>query len=227
MKVLFYDIETSNLAANFGFMLCLSYKWEGQSKVHTISIRQSPTFKEDSTNDLYILEAFRPIAEEADVIVGHYATRFDYPYLQTRCLFHNIPFLPTDMKHIDTWRVARNRLRLNSNRLASLAEHLDAGEKTKLDGRVWVKAMAGHVPSLKYIEQHCVADVLVLEGVYHKIKALRTTATGPKISVSGNCPSCGSGDLHSRGKVRTVKRVMWRRSCNNCGHWYSMPDEVK
>lgn len=220
MKVLFFDIETSNLAANFGYMLCLGYKWGGQKRTKIISIRNSPTFEDDPTNDLYILEQFRPVVEEADILVGHYSTRFDYPFIQTRCLFHGVEPFPTDAKHIDTWRIARNRLKFNSNRLASLAAHIGAGEKTIVDGRAWVKGMAGHIPSLRYIEEHCKIDVEVLERVYAKIAAFRPTTSGPKLAVNGNCPTCGSTNIIKRGLVKTVKRRTQRFSCNDCGHWF-------
>lgn len=219
-RVLLFDIEATNLAANFGYCLCIAWKWSGEEDIYYLSIADTDTFAKDPTNDRKIIEEFRAVVETADIVVGHYSTKFDYPYLQTRALFHGLKPYPTDMRHVDTWRVARNTLRLNSNRLASLAAHIGVEEKTPLNGRIWVKAMAGHKPSIEYVVEHCVQDVVVLEDVYEKIKMLRPD--NPKVSIVG-CPTCGSQRTQSRGLARTTKRIVHRYSCNSCGHWFRIP----
>lgn len=218
LKILFMDIEASNLAADFGFTICIGYKFAGDRDTHCISIDQFPQFKKDHTDDRKVLEAFRNVVEEADLLVYHYGSRFDYPFLQARCLYHNLPPLP-QIPAIDTWRIARNELRLSSNRLASLTNLLDIEEKTPLKGRVWVRAQAGHRADIKYIVDHCIQDVRVLEKVYDRIMPLRRSGSGPTISSTG-CPSCGSHHLHRRGLVRTVKTLKQRWSCADCGHWF-------
>lgn len=222
-RVLLVDIEATNLKADFGFIICLSYKWSGEKKVHNISIRNNPKFKKDRTNDSYIIDQFRKIAEQADIVVTHYGSIFDYPYLQTRALMNGQPLLP-QIPYIDTWRIARKKMALGSNRLASLARALGVEEKTPLSGPIWVKAMSGDEKSISYIEKHCDQDVIVLEQVYEKIKGLRSDI--PRLSHTG-CPTCGSFNTVSRGKVRTVKANKQQYSCKNCGHWWSTPCNTK
>lgn len=219
-KVLLFDIEATNLAANFGYILAIGWKFSGDKAVKCIAISDSPGFAKDPTNDKWIVQTFKKVVEDADIVVGHYSTRFDYPFLQARALYHGLSPFPTDIRHIDTWRVSRDKLKLNSNRLASLAAHLGLEEKTALSGPIWIKAMSGHKPSIKYVVEHCAQDVVVLEQVYEKIKPLR--ADNPKASLTG-CPTCGSTKLQARGRSRTTKRLMQRWSCNACGHWHRTP----
>ena len=223
LKILMLDIEASNLAADFGFLLCIGYKWHGEKKTHVISIADAPTFKKDHTDDKWILQEFRKVVEQADMCVFHYGSRFDYPFLQARCLFHHLPPLP-QIPAIDTWRIARYELRLSSNRLASLTNLLDIEEKTPLKGRVWVRAQAGHLKDIKYIVEHCVRDVEVLEKVYDRIAPLRRAGGGPVVSASG-CPTCGSHHIQRRGLIRTIKTIKHRMVCMSCGHWFSRKEK--
>lgn len=216
-RVMIMDIEATNLKADFGFVLCIAWKWSGEDKIYSVSIADAPSFKKDCTNDKWIIEEFRKAAEQADAIVMHYGSVFDYPYLQARALAHGLPLLPK-VPYIDTWRIARKGLALSSNRLASLSRLLGVEEKTPLSGRIWVKATSGDAKSIKYIVEHCKQDVRVLEQVYDRIKGLRFD--NPRLSGDG-CPTCGSYDIISRGRVRTTKQIMHKFSCNNCGHWFS------
>lgn len=217
-NVMMLDIESTNLKADYGYMLCASWKWEGKKKVHHAVITDTPTFKKDPTNDAWIVEQLRPELEKADLVVFHYGSRFDYPFLQTRALTHGLMLLPR-IKWVDTWRVARDNLKLGSNRLANIAKVLGLEEKTALSPPIWIKAMAGDKKSIKYVVDHCDQDVRVLEQVYHKIKGLRYD--NPSLRPDGDgCPTCGSDNVHRRGSVRTVKKEMYKWQCRDCGHWY-------
>ena len=56
-KILFFDGEMSNLAGNFGYLICIGYKWAHEKKAHVISITDFPLHKKDCTNDKEILKA--------------------------------------------------------------------------------------------------------------------------------------------------------------------------
>lgn len=217
LRVMLLDIESTNLSADFGYILCIAWKWSGEKKVYSLNITQSPTFADDPTNDKWLVEQFAKEVEKADLLVFHYGMFFDFPYLQTRALYHglrplaNIPF-------VDTWKIAKKRLKLHSNRLASISELLGVQEKTPLSGRIWVRAMAGHKPSIRYVLKHCIQDVVVLEEVYDRIKGLGWDR--PALSHVG-CPTCGSHDVQQRGRVKTLKTIKQRYSCNSCGHWFA------
>lgn len=219
-RVLLFDLETTNLSADFGFILCIGYKWLGDPKIYCPSIDQSPGYARNHTDDTWLLEKFRPVVEDADILVAHYGSRFDRPYLQARALFNGLPPFPALTPLVDTWRIAREKLALSSNRLLSVSNLIGAPEKTPLVGRIWVRAMHGDKKAIKYVKEHCLQDIIVLEKVYQAIAPLRTGP--PHMNVKGGCPSCGGFRVQSRGRVKTLKSVKQRYSCNECGHWFQI-----
>lgn len=221
-RIMFLDIETTNLNANFGYILCISWKFNDEKKVRTISITDFPRFKTDPTNDKDVVKNFAKELPKADIICGHYSSRFDIPFVNSRLLNHNLNPLPP-MPHIDTWRVARYNMKLNSNRLASITAFFSLEEKTPLSGPIWIKAMAGHKPSIRYVVKHCEQDVLVLEQVYNKIRPLINNHPNVNIvdtnrSGKAACPVCG-GKVQKRGFRIARVRKSQRYHCQGCGAW--------
>lgn len=219
-KIILWDIECTNLSSNFGYVLCISWKELGEKKVHTIKITDSPTFSQDPTNDKYVVEKAAEALSKADIWIYHYGSKFDRNYVNSRLLYHGLNPMPP-IPDIDTWRVARYKLKLNSNRLQTLTSFFGFEDKTPLDGPTWIKAMAGHKPSIKYVVQHCEQDVRVLEQVYNKIKVL--APKHPNVNtVSGKtdgCPVCGESALHKRGFSIAHTSKTQRYQCSSCGSW--------
>lgn len=221
-RIILWDLETTNLSANYGYMLCASWKVYGDPKTHLIKISDSPTWKKDPTNDKYVAQKLRDVLITADGWVTHYGSRFDEPYLNSRLLMHNLsPLPPMGKSHIDTWRIAKYKLKMNSNRLASVAAFLGLEEKTPLNGPIWIKAMAGHKPSLQYVYEHCIQDVKVLEQVYDKIRVLCNDHFNVNLVTqkTNGCPRCGSERLQSRGYSYAYSRKYPRYQCQSCGAW--------
>lgn len=231
-KILLWDIEASDLAANFGFTFCIGYKWMGEKKVHLVSIRDfKSAFAEDPTNDLHVVAHFSDVLAQADYHVTWYGARFDLPFLQTRSIELGLPPLP-DRPHVDAWRIAKYKLRFNSNRLETVSRSIAIAPgakqsfKTPIDAKCWVKAKAGHVDSIKYIEEHCVADVDVLENVFQKIRPYASSL--PNLSKLNNpliegCPACGSSKMNKKGKRITPRGWKQQLQCQDCAHWYLIP----
>lgn len=219
-RVLFFDCETTNLNGNFGYLLCISYKFKG-GKINTIKITDFPEFKKDPTNDKKVVEKFAPIFEQADMVVGWYSKKFDEPYINSRLLYHNLHPLAS-VPHIDAWWTCKSRLKLNSNRLASASAFLGVEEKTPLNGRIWVQAMAGHKNAINYVVKHCEQDIVVLEQVYERLLPL--IDSHPNVNVGSAspdaCPKCGTeGKLHKRGYRWARVSKTQRFKCNACGGW--------
>lgn len=222
-RIIAWDLETTNLNADFGYLLCFGYKVLGEKKSHVISIDDFPEFKKDPTNDYFLVKKASEILMEADGYVTWYGSRFDFPYLQTRLLGHGLPILPTTIPHIDGWWIARKKMKLHSNRLASVTAFLGQEDKTPLSGPIWVKAAAGHRDSIKYIKEHCYQDVQVLEQVYERIKPLYNTH--PNVALMANktfgCPVCGSTNVQKRGVHRSRVATRQRYQCKDCNAWSS------
>jgi uncharacterized protein YprB with RNaseH-like and TPR domain len=229
-KVLLFDIEATNLSANFGFMLSFGYKWLGDKKPTIVSIADFPhAFGRDCTNDKELVKVIAPVLNAADMWVTWYGERFDVPFVQTRRLLQGLGPV-ADRPHFDGWRVAKYRLRYTSNRLDTVSRSLPLDEdevrklKTPLEDRHWVRGAAGHRPSLEYIDKHCAADVEVLEQVYKKLRPF--SASMPSLAVMDGvkgCPACGSERTQKRGFKATATTVRRQRQCQDCEHWFVRP----
>lgn len=219
-RVLFYDIETTNLSANFGYCLCVGFKWLGKSQIYIPSIADYKLYNVDPTNDKMLMKETYKIMCDADVVVGHYSSRFDAPYINSRLLHHNLKPIPP-IPHIDTWRVARYQLKLNSNRLQSVCEFFNLEDKTPVKGPHWIKAMAGNKTSLKYVIDHCRQDIVTLEQAYKKL--LPVIPKHPNVNLvderTNACPRCGSQKLQKRGFSIAQTRKSIRFQCQDCGGW--------
>lgn len=223
-KIVLWDIETSNLNANFGFILCIGWKYYGTKKVNIIKITDFDLFNKDCTNDYHVVKEAKKILEEADGWVTHYGTRFDEPYLNSRLLYHGLsPLPPMGQAHIDTWRIMRYKMKLNSNRLQSASAFFNLEDKTPVSGPMWIKAIAGNRTALKYVYEHCKQDIIVLEQTYKKLLPLHSghfNVTLVSDTKKDACPRCGTaGKLQKRGFRYAATTRTQRYQCKECGGW--------
>lgn len=212
-KILFVDIEASNLSASMGYCLAIGYKWAHEKKTKIMSIADYPGRK--STDDAPMLREFEKVFREADLVVHHFGDYYDIPFLQTRRFIHGMKPMPR-VATVDTWRIAKKRLKFHSNRLDAILKALGCPyAKTALDGNAWIDASAGDRKALKYIVHHCKMDVLVLEWVYNKIKPVWDQH--PAIYGKLRCKACGGAKFRSEGIRPTTEKIYRRLVCVNCG----------
>ncbi len=219
-KILMFDIESTNLNAPFGTILCIGYKFLGDPKVHI------PTIIDHSKNgmldDKGLVERFSKVWDWADYCCGHYAQRFDLPMIQSKLLKHKLPPLAPKVL-IDTWRIARDNLKMHSNRLGAIAEYLGCkSEKTPITFDDWLRAAHGDKKSLKYIVEHCRLDVLVLEEVFLKLRPLIKKEPARQLftdETADVCVTCGGTHLTRRGFNVTKTRKYQQLQCQDCGKW--------
>ena len=167
-KIGFFDIETSNLAGDFGVIFCYCIKPLGKSKI----LERVITRKELS--ECLDREVVRQCVEDIqkfDRIVGFYSKRFDMPFIRTRASYHKIDFpLYGSISHDDIYFTVRHKFRLSSNRLENACRTiLGESSKTHLHPVKWIKALQGDPSSLKYILNHCREDVRDLERLWERV----------------------------------------------------------
>ena len=215
-KRLFYDIETS---PNLGFfwsasfkaniphdniiqeraVICISYKWEGQKKVHSI--------KWEEGCDKALLSRFMEVAMKADELVAHNGDNFDEKWIRTRCLLHGIA-MPPKLNSFDTLKKARTHFRFNSNRLDYLGKLFFDEGKNPMGWGDWVDiclplVKGGELPksyktALKKMVKYCEQDVILLENVFHKLQPYvnPNSHTGAHTGYGRwSCPKCGNEDV--------------------------------
>lgn len=220
-KILLWDIECTHLKADFGTCLCIGYKWLGQKKVHVPSIMDYKGWQKDTTNDKKLLQEFYKVASEADMWVTYYGKGFDVPYIQAKLLEHGLPYLPP-VPHVDLYFTVKSNLALSRKSLANVSTFLQLdAKKTPVAGTVWKRATTGHGPSIRYVIDHCKADVNLLEEAYYKLRPL--VRTHPRVNGYGPCNVCGSEKVQSRGyMINTLRNKKRKMQCQDCGNWFSL-----
>ena len=169
----FFDLETTNLKANFGRILCASVA-DMYGNVRTFRIDEAPWKRPRRRDDIALAVALRDYLEEFDVLVGWYSKMFDIPYLNTRLLIGNERPLRSDMMHFDPiWKAKKGSMALHSARLDAVAKtfRLEV-QKTGLDPEIWNDAADGDREAMDYVVEHCEKDVLVLRLAFHILKPL-------------------------------------------------------
>lgn len=175
LRIGYLDIEATDLKANFGFMISFYIKKRGKNEYDYAVITKDEIFNYEFDKRLTkeLLEAF----DNYDVLYTHWGAdrRFDLPFIRTRAYAHGLEGMLPDKDEkflMDTWPIARNKLRLNSNRLDTIAEAVGIKgiKKTPLSGPTWVMASVGDPGSLEYIAKHNRHDVILLERVHRKLE---------------------------------------------------------
>lgn len=181
-KVGCFDIETSNLKANFGIMLswAIYYPQTGE----TIYDHITPGDIRKGTKDARIVSSACDELRGCDRVITHYGTRFDIPFVRTRALYwkrkrdansYEFSFPGYgEVYHTDVWRIAKAKLCLHSNRQGAIGETiLGYDEKTRIHPDIWLDMSYGNPKqrqaAIEYIIDHNVKDVSQLAGNFEAL----------------------------------------------------------
>lgn len=221
-RILLWDIETSDLRADWGTTLCIGYKWYDEDEVHVISIMDYPGWKKDVTDDSRLVKDFHKIMMEADMYVTYYGKGFDLKWMNSKFLEHGLPILP-NTAHVDLFYTAKSNLNLSRKSLDNVSRFLNLDEKKyRVDGARWKRARVGDPDALREVVEHCRADVQITEQAYNILRPL--VRQHPRIGEYEACQHCGSNKLQRRGKaLSTTKGARQRVQCQDCGGWSLRP----
>ena len=167
-KLGFLDIEASNLDANYGICFCYCIKEQGKRKIHSRVISKKEL---ENGLDKKLMRQFLEDIKNFDKLITFYGTKFDLPFLRTRCLMHDLEFPEYGEKfHKDIYYIIRNKFKLNRNRQETACRALlGKTEKNRIEAQYWIRALQGDEKSLNYILDHCKRDVRDLERLYDKV----------------------------------------------------------
>ena len=165
----YLDIETTGLKANVDIMLSWAIKTRDKDEIVSDVIRKSEVF--NGKYDYRIMKSLIKALKNYDLIMTYYGTGFDVPFMRTRALDHDLPFPQfRSLSHKDIYYLVRNKLQLTRSSLKTATQFLGIDGKTNLDPRVWRDARYGNKDALKYVFDHNVADVEILEDLHKKIE---------------------------------------------------------
>ena len=118
---------------------------------------------------------------EFDRLVTYYGSRFDIPFIRTRCLTWGLGFPPMgSIFHTDLYYAVRHKLRLSGNRLQSACTQFGIPSKeTPLTPAIWRDAGTGCKKALALVLAHNVEDVESTEQLWDllqgQVKANKTS----------------------------------------------------
>ena len=157
-----FDIETSNLKADFSILLTGCIKVYGMSAM-VFRADSYPDWVNNRADDRAIVSDVAEELRKHAIVVTHFGAGFDIPYLRAKMVKHNLPPLPL-MFGIDSWKIAKTNFQVSSRRLKNLASFFDIGEKEQVEGELWMEAAySGSKEAMDKIVEHNTKDVEVLE----------------------------------------------------------------
>lgn len=175
LKVTFFDLESTDLSANWGRILCGSFLGLEGDDVLTYRKDVKPFSGRNKVDDSRLAVAIRDEIESADVLVGWNSILFDVPLLNARLAQAGERSCKIGEKHgvihVDLMYYAGGQsMKIGRRSLAFVSRFFDVeNEKTPLDGETWQLAATGDRPAMDLVVEHCEADVRVLKDVWPKL----------------------------------------------------------
>lgn len=157
-----FDIETSNLTADFSIMLSAVIKPFGCPPIVFRADSYDSWYK-NRADDKEIVEDVADELRRHAIVVSHYGSKFDVPFMRAKMVHHGLEPLP-QMFGVDSWRIAKLNFQVSSRRLKNLARYFDIGEKEQVEGDIWMQAAYdGNREAMDRIVEHNIRDCEVLE----------------------------------------------------------------
>lgn len=244
IKRLFFDIETGyyilkirawqlkNFTKYFNpddieqekEILCISYKWQYEDKVHRIDIRMG---------EKQMLKAFIKVMGEADECIGHNGDNFDIKVIRTRCIYHGVLMFP-NYRTLDTLKKSRSTFKFASNKLDYITKFLGIGAKLEHRGmQMWIDVVEGDKKTrdkaLDEMGAYCDHDVIILSDTYFVLSPFITHNNNFSVLCGGNrwsCPECTSDKVKMHHTYTTPFGIIRREmKCNNCKKQYRISNK--
>jgi uncharacterized protein YprB with RNaseH-like and TPR domain len=172
VKVVFFDTESTDLAANWGRLLCASFVGLGDDEVLTFRKDQRPFKGKNRIDDSRLAVAIRDEIEKSDIIVGWNSILHDLPLVNARLAAAGERPIRVGERHgvinLDLMYYAGGQsMKIGGRRLDTVSKFFKCdNEKTSLDGETWQLAATGDQEAMDSVVEHCEADVLVLRDVW-------------------------------------------------------------
>lgn len=241
-KILLLDMETSFMEVrvwglykqriphtnviNDWFFLSWSAKWLYSAEIMSDVLTPKEAVNK---NDKRICESLWELINSADVIIGHNATRFDLPKINTRFYVNGLK-PPMPYQTIDTLRVAQRNFSFSSNRLDYLGRLMLNQGKIKTDYELWVRCAEGDKDALTEMETYNKQDVKLLEEVYCELRPWIKSHPNLGLIMDADkpcCPNCGSFEFEEgEGYYTTPQNRYIAVRCKSCGATNRLRDSL-
>jgi uncharacterized protein YprB with RNaseH-like and TPR domain len=162
------DLETSNLDAPFGLLLCWGIKEYGTDVIKQGSITKQWTKDLDRSLVRDCIDELNKYA----VVITYNGTFFDLRWLRAKALHYNLDFPPYGaLRHIDLYFIVRNRLKIGRNSLENACNYLGIQGKTRIEWEHWLLAVSqADKKSIEDILDHNKKDLIITEKLFDVLK---------------------------------------------------------
>ena len=184
-RIGFFDIETFELNADWGFVFSYCIKRQGGS-----IIRRVLTGKEVlnyKVRDRRLIKQFCQDVKEFDTLVVYYGKdtggryqRHDIPFMRTRAMRWKIKNFPTNREKIiiDLYDCVKAKTKQKSNSMEHICKLLGIPAKqTPHDWEVWQRARDGNEKALKTVLMHNDEDVISMEMLFDEVYRYKKVRT--------------------------------------------------
>lgn len=231
-KILVLDIETSpslarvwsiwNVNVSLDMLeqdwriICFGAKWAGQKAIEVA------TNEGDWEDDTPLLKRLWALFDEADMIVGHNAQRFDVKKINARFLEAGFD-PPSPYRVIDTLAEVKKIAAFTSNKLEYLSRKLLRTKKSRhprFPGYLmWAECLKGNEDAWREMRKYQRIDVLAHEELWLKLRPwMKNPPSVSPYDEDGDtkCTRCGSVDLIRWGFATSQVGRYARYKCKAC-----------
>jgi len=232
-KILMLDIETLPMIIYSWSLFMKNYSpkniihptlplmWAAKWLYSTETMRDILTPGEAiNRDDRRILESVWTLLDEADVVVGHNASRFDIKKINGFFFHHGI-LPPSDYQTIDTLTQSYKNMSLDSHKQEWITKYRCLEEKFETNYNLWVRCSNGEQDALDEMESYCEQDVNGLEDMYIALRPWMKSHPNLGIYMDADasvCAGCGSQHLKRDGDYVTTAGSYPAYRCLDCGH---------
>lgn len=164
LRIVTFDIETTDLDAYFGQIVCCTFKPLGK-KPFTIRIdsKKNP----NKRSDKWVVEQILDTLERYDVCVGWYSQIFDKRFINTRSLLNGVNRPFPLIKHRDLCLIARAKFATRGNSLKMWSNRLRGySDKTVTTPDIKRALIRLEPKAMNFVVEHCIIDVRETEANY-------------------------------------------------------------
>lgn len=179
-RIGFFDIETSDLLADWGFVLSYCIKpLDGKVIKRLLSPEEVLSSKR---RDSRLVKQFIQDVRKFDSLAVYYGKdtggryqRHDIPFMRTRAIKWDMDFpKQRAFSVMDVYDIVKGKFKMKRNSMQHACTLCGIQSKTTPhDFEVWQKARDGNKKALKAVLQHNIEDVVSLEQLWKKVYAYK------------------------------------------------------
>jgi DNA polymerase III alpha subunit (gram-positive type) len=189
LKTAVYDIETTGLYADFGYILSCCFKDVDSGEIKVFRLDETKIFQEHyslykadkksgfndpefwDVIDIELVDMIRKEFEKYNLVLTWNGKWFDEMFLHTRLLRCGLPGLNPGVKHMDVMQLGKRVLKTRSMKQDAIKNFLRIDEEPDTHSWAqWRMAAAGIKEGFDFVCDHNIKDVEQLHQIAQKLR---------------------------------------------------------